>query len=307
MILDEFKPDIVHAASPVLLGAQAVAWAQRNYVPSIAIFQTDIAAYAERYGFKALRPFVDRAMANFHAGASINLAPTIEVADYLRRIGLSNVSVWGRGVDLELFHPNRKTSEAASLLRNQVAPNGEKVVGFVGRLAPEKQVDRFSELFSVPNTSFVIVGDGPERPSLEQMFKGANVHFVGKQSGEDLANWYASMDAFVHFGTEETFGQTIQEAQAAGLPVIAPNSGGPKFLIDSGVSGYLVDPAIYNGFTPVLESLLGNAEVAAQIGEGGRRSVLNKSWAANNEKLLQFYATAIKGSALLDPRRLLVA
>jgi phosphatidylinositol alpha 1,6-mannosyltransferase len=78
-------------------------------------------------------------------------------------------------------------------------------------------------------------------------------------------------------------------------------------LIDSGVSGYLVDPTIPNGFTPVLESLLGNAEVAAQIAEGGRRSVLDKSWAANNEKLLQFYETAIKGSALLDPRRLLVA
>jgi phosphatidylinositol alpha 1,6-mannosyltransferase len=306
-ILDEFKPDIVHAASPVLLGAQAVAWAQRNYVPSVAIFQTDIAAYAERYGFKALRPFVDRAMANFHAGASINLAPTTEVAEYLTRIGLNNVSVWGRGVDLDLYHPNRKTSQAVTLLRKQVAPNGEKVIGFVGRLAAEKQVERFSELFPIPNTSFVIVGDGPERPSLEQRFKGANVHFVGKQSGEDLANWYAAMDVFVHFGTEETFGQTIQEAQAAGLPVIAPNSGGPKFLIEPGVSGYLVDPKISCGFTPVLEKLLGNPEIAAKLGEGGRRSVLDKSWAANNEKLLKFYSAALEGSKLLDPRRLLVA
>ncbi len=306
-ILEDFKPDIVHAASPVLLGGQAVAWAQRNYVPSVAIFQTDIAAYAERYGFKALRPYVDRAMANFHAGASINLAPTTEVAEYLRRIGLSNVSVWGRGVDLDLYHPNRKTTEEVSILRKQVAPNGERIVGFVGRLAAEKQVDRFSELFSIPNTSFVIVGDGPERMTLEQTFRGAKVHFMGKQSGVELANWYAAMDAFVHFGTEETFGQTIQEAQAAGVPVIAPNSGGPKFLIESGVSGNLVDAHIPNGFTPVLETLLDNPELAARMAEGGRRKVLDKSWAANNSKLLDFYASAIQGSALLDPRRLLVA
>jgi phosphatidylinositol alpha 1,6-mannosyltransferase len=306
-ILDDFKPDVVHAASPVLLGAQAVAWAQRNYVPSVAIFQTDIAAYTERYGFKALRPFIDRAMANFHAGASINLAPTTEVSDYLRRIGLSNVHVWGRGVDLDLYHPNRKASEVVGSLRNQLAPNGERIVGFVGRLAAEKQVDRFSELFSIPNTSFVIVGDGPERMALEQKFQGAKVQFVGKQSGEDLANWYASMDAFVHFGTEETYGQTIQEAQAAGVPVIAPNSGGPKFLIDSGVSGYLVDAEISNGFTPVLSNLLDNPELAARLAEGGRRKVLDKSWEANNAKLLDFYASAIESSVLLDPRRLLVA
>ena len=306
-ILEDFKPDVVHAASPVLLGAQAVAWAQRNFVPSVAIFQTDIAAYAERYGFKALRPFVDRAMANFHAGATINLAPTTEVSDYLRRIGLSNVSVWGRGVDLDLYHPNRKSGEGALSIRNQIAPKGEKIVGFVGRLAAEKQVDRFSELFKIPNTAFLIVGDGPERDSLENKFRGANVKFVGKKSGEELADCYASMDAFVHFGTEETFGQTIQEAQAAGVPVLAPNSGGPKFLIESDASGYLIDPNVPNGFTPVLEALLKDADLAARIGEGGRRSVLDKSWAANNAKLIDFYSSAIDQVRMSDPRRLLVA
>ena len=306
-ILEDFKPDVVHAASPVLLGAQAVAWAQRNFVPSVAIFQTDIAAYAERYGFKALRPFVDRAMANFHAGATINLAPTTEVSDYLRRIGLSNVSVWGRGVDLDLYHPNRKSGEGALSIRNQIAPKGEKIVGFVGRLAAEKQVDRFSELFKIPNTAFLIVGDGPERDSLENKFRGANVKFVGKKSGEELADCYASMDVFVHFGTEETFGQTIQEAQAAGVPVLAPNSGGPKFLIESDASGYLIDPDVPNGFTPVLEALLKDTDLAARIGEGGRRSVLDKSWAANNAKLIEFYSSAIDQVRMSDPRRLLVA
>jgi len=294
MILDDFEPDVVHAASPVLLGAQAVAWAWKNDVPAVAIFQTDIAAYAERYGFKLLRPLVDRAMANFHAGATINLAPTAEVKEYLEDLGLENVEVWGRGVDLELFHPDRKNSEVVAQMRKQFAPTGQKIVGFVGRLAAEKQVDRFSELFDIPNTTFVIVGDGPERLTLEQKFAGADVQFVGKQSGEDLANHYASFDAFVHFGTEETFGQTIQEAQAAGVPVLAPSAGGPKFLIETGVSGYLIDPDLTNGFNPVLAQLLADESLHAQIAEGGRRSVLDKSWSANNAKLLEFYASAME-------------
>jgi phosphatidylinositol alpha 1,6-mannosyltransferase len=246
-------------------------------------------------------------MANFHAGATINLAPTTEVRDYLIRLGLSNVEVWGRGVDLELFHPNRKNTDAASELRNRFAPNGQKIVGFVGRLAAEKQVDRFIELFSIPNTTFVIVGDGPERANLAQKFSGADVYFVGKQSGDELANLYASFDAFVHFGTEETFGQTIQEAQAAGVPVIAPSAGGPKFLIESGVSGYLVDPTIKNGFTPVLAKLLASEELLSMIGEGGRRKVLDKSWAANNAKLLEFYANAMEMTKQPSLSELLVA
>lgn len=306
-ILDEFKPDLVHAASPVLLGAQAVAWADRNQVPAVAIFQTDVAAYAERYGFKLLRPMVDRMMANFHAGATINLAPTAEVRDYLVRLGLSNVEVWGRGVDLELFHPDRKSTEVVAQLRMQFAPSGKRIVGFVGRLAPEKQVDRFSELFSVPDTTFVIVGDGPERVSLEQKFRRADVHFVGKQSGADLANHYASFDAFVHFGAEETFGQTIQEAQAAGVPVIAPFAGGPKFLIEDGVSGYLVDHRLVNCFSPVLNTLLADKELMARIGEGGRRRVLNNSWAANNIRLLEFYASAMEMTKQSITSELLVA
>jgi len=306
-ILDEFKPDVVHAASPVLLGGQAIAWADRNQVPAVAIFQTDIAAYAERYGFKLLRPLVDKAMASFHASATINLAPTSEVRDYLVNLGLRNVSVWGRGVDLDLFHPNRKVSAEVSQLRAKYAPSGQKIVGFVGRLAAEKQVDRFSELFSIENTTFVIVGDGPERNNLVESFAGAPVHFAGKRVDEDLANHYASFDAFVHFGTEETFGQTIQEAQAAGVPVLAPCAGGPKFLIESGVSGFLIDPYAPLGFTSVLENLLGSSALSARIAESGRRSVLNKSWKANNEKLLAFYEEALAITRQRTTSELLVA
>jgi len=306
-ILSDFKPDLVHAASPVLLGAQAITWAERNSVPSVAIFQTDLAAYAERYGFKVLRPMMDKLMANFHAGATLNLAPTSEIQSYLHNIGLKNVEIWGRGVDLDLFHPNRKATSEVTQLRKQLAPNGEKIVGYVGRLAAEKSVDRFAEFKDIENTVFLIVGDGPERSALEAKLSKINAKFVGKQTGEDLANYYASMDAFVHFGTEETFGQTIQEAQAAGVAVLAPNAGGPKFLIENGASGYLLDPEMKNAYPDKLTVLLADEELRQRIAEGGRRSVLNKSWQANNAKLFEFYGKALAMHGVETSEQLQVA
>jgi phosphatidylinositol alpha 1,6-mannosyltransferase len=292
-ILEDFKPDVVHAASPVLLGAQAVTWAQRNGVPSVAVFQTDIAAYAERYGFKALRPLVDRAMANFHMQATINLAPSTEVRAYLTQLGLGNVQIWGRGVDLDLYNPNLRFSQEVIDLKAKFAPNGERIVGYVGRLAAEKQVNRYAELLEIEKSAFVIVGDGPERAALETLLDRPNVHFVGKQTGTDLAKHYATMDVFAHFGTEETFGQTIQEAQAAGAAVVAPAAGGPKFLIESGVSGYLADPTGRDAFNPFVENLVSDDALRARIAEGGRRSVLGKSWHANNTKLIAIYQEAM--------------
>jgi len=167
------------------------------------------------------------------------------------------------------------------------------VIAFVGRLAAEKQVHRLAELFGIDNTAFLVVGDGPERARLEADFVGAPVHFAGRLSGLELAAAYAAADIFVHFGTEETFGQTIQEAQAAGLPVVAPAAGGPKFLIEDGVSGRLAEPFAKHGFTKIVRELVADADLRSRIGEGARRAVLKKSWAANNAKLLEFYNEAI--------------
>lgn len=306
-ILADFAPDVIHVASPVFLGKQAITWAARNDVPSVAIFQTDLAGYVERYGLATIRPAVDAYIASIHQPATLNLAPTTEGADYLKRLGAPGVSVWGRGVDLELYHPNRKNQDAAAANRKSWAPNGETLVGFVGRLAPEKQVIRMRELFDLENTRFVVIGDGPERKRLETEFEGHPVTFAGKLVGEELANAYAALDVFVHFGTEETFGQTIQEAQATGLPVVAPAAGGPKFLINSGVDGFLVDVEADNDFVTPVANLVKDAALRAVIGEGARRAVLAKSWAENNAKLLKHYREAMRIAAESRESRLLFA
>lgn len=291
--LDEFNPDVIHVAAPFMIGAQAIAWGHKNNVPVVAVYQTDLSGYIDRYGLSFARPVVDRMMASIHEKADINLAPTPETADYLREIGVENVDIWGRGVDLDLFTPENKSAPEVTELKKRLAPNGEMLIGFVGRLAAEKQVHRMSELFGLPNSKFVVVGDGPERSRLESQFAGQNVYFAGRQMALDLAHHYAALDIFVHFGTEETFGQTIQEAQATGLPVVAPNVGGPKFLIQHRKSGLLANPAGQGGYRALVDELVADQQLRQMLSKNARLAVAANSWESNNAKLIEFYTQAI--------------
>lgn len=108
----------------------------------------------------------------------------------------------------------------------------------------------------------------------------------------ELAHHYAAMDVFVHFGTEETFGQTIQEAKASGVAVVAPNCGGPTELIENGITGLLVDPGERLGYRSAVSRLLDPA-VRLAMAESAASSVSDKSWAKNNALLLDYYREAM--------------
>jgi phosphatidylinositol alpha 1,6-mannosyltransferase len=174
------------------------------------------------------------------------------------------------------------------------APNGERIIGYVGRLAAEKQVNRFTELLDIPNSRIVIVGEGPERSKLERMLASERVAFTGSLSGDELGTAYAAMDVFVHFGEEETFGQTIQEAHAAGVPVVAPRAGGPAHLVESGVDGLLFEVDNRNEPAEFVARLLSNDVERLSMGEMGRRRVRTRSWDSVNAELLKHYSTARK-------------
>jgi phosphatidylinositol alpha 1,6-mannosyltransferase len=291
-LLDRIDPDIIHVASPFALGAQAIAYAQRHSIASVAVYQTDIAGYLHRYGMAVAKPMVDRFVANTHNAATVTLAPTPIARDALAELGVKNLAVWGRGVDLDCFHPNTRFAADAVAFRQKHAPNGERIIGYVGRLAAEKQVDRFRELVGLPNTRILLTGDGPERARLQALFPTDSITFLGSRSGRELQIAYAAMDVFVHFGVEETFGQTIQEAQAAGVPVVAPQSGGPIPLIDSGVDGILFDINSPDSPRTAVQFLIDDAELRSRMGEAGRRRVLGKSWEAVNDELTHHYDVA---------------
>ena len=299
--LDRFAPDLIHAAAPFWLGGQSIAYAAKKGIPSVAVYQTDVAGYMERYGLEFAGPILEAITAAIHRPATISLAPTQDGKDFLHKIGIDTVELWGRGVDAELFHPERRTSASVRELRERFAPDGERIIGYAGRLAPEKQVARLMEVCGIPNTRVVIVGDGPDRLELEDRFAGYPVTFTGRLSGEEIADAYAAMDVFVHCGTEETFGQTIQEAHASGLPVIAPSKGGQRHLIREGVDGYLVDHTRWGAFRDKVWTLTQDDHLRREMSQNARRAVVGKTWEKNNEALLRYYERALSAVRVASP------
>jgi phosphatidylinositol alpha 1,6-mannosyltransferase len=304
-ILRTYKPDVVHVAAPFMLGRQGLAVARRLGIPTVAVYQTDVNGYLQRYGAKILKPFYNYLLKNIHSKATINLAPTAEAASQLEKLGCPNVSIWGRGVDLDLFNPKRKLAAATHKLKLEagVKPS-DLVVGYVGRLAPEKQLERFKEFTDLKNVLFLIVGDGVERQRLEKLFSGQRVKFLGSKTGVDLASAYAAMDVFVHCGEEETFGQTIQEAKAAGVPPIAPNRGGPKFLIEQALTGFLVEPKQDGAYREALVRLLQDSDLRERMSLEARASMLGRTWKNNNDQMISHYESVIEAKAkqLAKPR-----
>ncbi|MDJ0336475.1 glycosyltransferase family 1 protein [Salinibacterium sp. G-O1] len=296
-LITDFSPDVIHAASPFLLGAQAIAAGGRLGVPSVAIFQTDVAGYARRNHLGAATRFAWRVVRWIHDGADVTLVPSSASMSDLEAARIRHLARWGRGVDLMTYHPRNRSSPAAAALREQISPNGEVVVGYVGRIAPEKQVERIAALRGVAGVRFAIVGDGPSAANVRRQLAGMPVSWLGKLTGADLAAAFGSFDLFLHTGTEETFGQTIQEAHASGIPVVAPRAGGPIDLVDHGVNGFLYEPSNDSDLRARVTALAADAALRSRMGEAGRRAVLPRDWHSICTELLEHYARAIAGRA----------
>ncbi|UFS57790.1 glycosyltransferase family 4 protein [Subtercola endophyticus] len=301
-LLADFGPDVLHAASPFMLGAQGIASANRLGVPSVAVFQTDVAGYARRNHLGPATKLAWRFVKWVHEGATLTLVPSTASMDDLQKLGVPNLRHWARGVDLTAFHPNHRTLPATDALRRRLSANGEVVVGYVGRIAPEKQLERFASLRGVPGIHLALVGDGPSLGQVKTLTRGMPVTFLGRLGGEELSAAYASFDMFVHTGTEETFGQTIQEAHASGLPVIAPRAGGPIDLVADGETGFLFDPEDADEMRDLVGDLASSPTLRRRMGEAGRRAVLGRTWQSVCEQLVNHYET-VRNVPTLEARR----
>jgi phosphatidylinositol alpha 1,6-mannosyltransferase len=133
-------------------------------------------------------------------------------------------------------------------------------------------------------------------PQVRAALRGMPVSYLGALGGIALAEAYGAFDLFVHPGTEETFGQTLQEAHASGLPVIAPRAGGPIDLVESGVDGYLYEPDDDLGLRELVRRLASDSRMRHRMGEAGRRAVLGRSWASVCEELLGHYGSVISAA-----------
>ncbi|MGH3153377.1 MAG: glycosyltransferase family 4 protein [Streptosporangiaceae bacterium] len=282
------RAEIVHLASPVILGAHGAAVARRLSLPTVAVYQTGLPSYARAYRLgRAGEALAWRWLRGIHNRAARTLAPSTVTATGLLGRGIGDVWLWGRGVDTRRFDPARRSPQ----IRAELAPDGELIVGYVGRLAPEKRVELLAGITALPGVRLIIVGAGPAEPMLRERLPAAR--FLGERRGDELAAVYASLDVFVHSGPYETFGQTLQEAAASGLPVVAPAAGGPLDLVEDGVTGYLVPPGDQDAFAAAVARLAADPRARAAFGAAGRRRVLSRSWPALTEELIGHYAAVL--------------
>jgi len=284
--------DVVHLASPFVLGAWGMAAARSLKLPTVAVYQTDVAAYARAYKVSMTEGAAWRWIRTVHNAASRTLVPSSESRAALAGHGVERIHLWRRGVDDVQFHPGRRSVG----MRRVLAPDGEVVVGFVGRLAVEKQIDLLADVSRMPGVRLVIVGDGPAGPALRKALP--NAKFLGVRRGLQLARIYASFDIFAHTGPYETFGQAVQEAMASGLPVVAPHAGGPVDLVQHRRTGYLVPPFASAGFTAAVADLVSSPEKRAMFGVAGRAAIEGRSWSAVGDELIGHYEAVCEQSVL---------
>jgi phosphatidylinositol alpha 1,6-mannosyltransferase len=293
-ILRSFRPDVVHLAAPFVLGAAGVRAARTLGIPSVAVYQTDLAGFGARYGLGFASGATWGWMRWVHNQSDLTLAPSTLAAWTLRSHGIDPVGMWGRGVDLDRFHPSHRSS----LLRRRFSPQGELVAGYMGRLAAEKQVHLLEPLSRRVGVRTVIIGDGPSATRLRRAMPRAT--FTGFQSGAELSAHLASLDLFVHTGADETFCQAIQEALASGVPVVAPAAGGPVDLVRHGDNGLLYPPGAADLVSQAVAHLAADPPLRATMAARARRSVEGRSWVAVGDDLLGHYESVL---GIVRPRR----
>ncbi|MCO4890541.1 glycosyltransferase family 1 protein [Cupriavidus sp. WGtm5] len=222
--IEAFGPDALHIATEGPLGLAARSHALRHKLPFTTAYHTRFPEYVQaRFGIPLAWTY--RFLGWFHGPAQAVMAPTPAVLDDLRRYGIGNAVLWTRGVDLDVFTPQRAN----------VLNTAHPIFLYVGRVAVEKNVEAFLAL-DLPGSKWV-VGDGPALPALRARYPGAN--YLGVLNQPELARVYASADVFVFPSRTDTFGLVLLEALASGLPVAAYPVTGPIDVLGDSPAGVM--------------------------------------------------------------------
>lgn len=299
--LEDFRPDLVHAINPAVLGLSAFFYTEQRGVPLVVSYHTHLPKYLRYYGLASLEGVIWWCIREGYNRADLTLATSQAMQGELEQRGIRRVRLWRRGVDTGLFHPSR-ASVAMRARLTEGHPN-DKLLLYVGRLSAEKEVERCRDvLAAVPGLRLALVGDGPHRQKLEQCFSGTSTHFAGFLQGEELASAFASADAFLLPSRTETLGLVLLEAMAAGCPVVAPRAGGIADIVQDGVTGHLYDPGHDCGAAEAVCRLLSDADHRAQMARQARADAELWGWDAATRELDEYYAGILNLEAPMRER-----
>jgi len=291
--LRAYRPDVVHAIQPVLLGVGAVAYARRHRVPLVASYHAHLPCYAHLYRLGWLESAGWSYLRGLHNCAQVNLATSRATLAELEAQRVARLALWPYGVELARFGPEHATAA----WRARLSPEDPErlVLLYVGRLAKEKTVERLQEAVrDRPGVALAIVGDGPLRAALERRFAGTPTTFLGFQGGEDLAAAYASADVLVLPSQTETLGMVTLEAHASGLPVIAADSPAARELVRHGVDGLHYDPRHQGALAGAVRRLASDPVLRTAMGRSGLDAVAGATWASATRTLRGHYLRAVQ-------------
>jgi len=284
-LLRDFSPNVIHITGPSDVGILGTLLAHNLGVTLAASWQTNLHQFARRRVSRLLSSWPENLSAklaaaaesaSFHAAARfykiprLLFAPNCELVELLGKTTGKPCFLMSHSVDTEAFNP---------AFRERTA--GPFRIGYVGRLTPEKNV-RFlaqleRDLLAKGNRDFrmVLIGQGAEEKWLRENMQHAE--FVGWLTGKDLSSAFAGMDAFVFPSETDTFGLAVLEALASGVPAVVSPSGGPKYTVEHGKSGYVVNH--FEEFAPLLTNLMTQPELLDSMRlEARQRALTIGSW-----------------------------
>jgi glycosyltransferase involved in cell wall biosynthesis len=299
-VLERFKPDLIHITGPSEVGMLGAGLAHHLKLPLAASWHTNVHEYLARRSSWFLRLLPKRqsdatgqkiedmtmaVAARFYSMAQVLYAPNPELCRLLERTAGRPCYLMPRGVDAELFHPEK---------RKRDPEDRDQVLGFVGRLSVEKNVALLAqvqeELEGMGHKSFrfLIVGHGGEEGWLRERLPRAE--FPGVLRGEELSTAYANMDLFVFPSHTDTFGNVVLEALASGVPAIVTPDGGPCTIVRDGETGRIVPDG---EFAAAVAGVLADPEKHAEMRQAARAYALTASWDSVFEGVYAGYETIL--------------
>lgn len=290
-------PDVVHVVTEGPLGWAAVLTARGLGLPVTSGYHTHFDQYSGHYGLGWMTPLVTRSLDALHRRCRATLVPAPELAASLSARGIPHVEVVGRGVDTALFNPQRRDP---GLRRDWGMGESDPVCLYVGRLAPEKNLDLVARAFAtiaaeLPQARMVWVGEGPARAQLQASHP--DHIFAGPRAGEDLAAHYASADLFLFGSLSETWGNVIGEAMASGLAVVAYARAAGAALIRQGLNGLAVAPGHEAAFLEAALALARDGELRRVLGSQAARDMAENAWSGVISQLESVLARAMQTPA----------